>query len=90
MPCSYCLNADVDDELTSDCDLSYHSVGRCSFPYRFMMRSGDGKPIALELEVWDHHWQRVGVYVPKYCPECGRYLVEHEKYMKGKVKSNGC
>lgn len=79
-PCYMCDNAWVDDELNFNNDLSYYSVGDCCDNKRMMFRSGAKKPTSLLIEEYDEQvkqWITVGVYQPKFCPNCGRELFEN-------------
>lgn len=80
-PCRMCHNARLDDELTDDNDGAYISVGKTATHYRIGIGSGMGKPLRIEFEHWDDKRQEnivVGRYLPKFCPECGRPIVEYE------------
>ena len=80
-PCRMCYNARLDDELTDDNDGSYISVGKTAKYYRIGIGSGMGKPLRMEFEHWNEKRQEnvvVGRYLPKFCPECGRPIVEYE------------
>jgi len=74
--CEMCLDASIDPELNNDNDLSFISIGECAKEYRMLLRSGDGKPVAILVERWRDAtgWQTIGCYQPKYCPNCGREL----------------
>ena len=92
--CKFCFNARIykptdeermdpySTELTDENDFSSCSVGHCfSRNRRFMIDSGHGHPVKIVFEEWTEkmpEWHRVGVYYPKYCPECGRRLDEYE------------
>ena len=92
--CKYCFNARVykptDEELmdpfatelTDENDSSSCGVGHCfTRNRRFMINSGNGQPVNIEFEEWTEkmpEWHRVGIYYPKYCPECGRRLDEYD------------
>lgn len=73
--CDFCLNATWCSELESDNDLGYRSVGDCASGYAAYIRTGARMPTVLMVEVpaKDNVW----LYSPKYCPECGRRLVEN-------------
>lgn len=93
--CKYCFNSRIyepsDEEvmspfysyLTDKNDFSSCSVGHCYDKHRrFMISSGNGMPVKLEFEMFDSSndgWYPLGVYYPKFCPECGRRLNEYEK-----------
>lgn len=80
--CKFCLNASVDDELTSDNDLSFLPVGKVLEGYSIYIRSGSNKPTALVISAWNKTRQvneDIGIYEMKYCPNCGRYLFENNK-----------
>lgn len=81
MACRMCINAYVNPDLTGVNDLSYSSVGEWYDGYRIMLRSGDDRPTALEFEGigQDRCWHLLSFYEPKFCPNCGRRLIENEK-----------
>lgn len=77
-PCFLCDNAKVNTEITSENDLSYHVLGSVYRGYRLLFRSGNNKPTAILIEgIEDAGWVTIGEYVPKYCPNCGRKLLEN-------------
>lgn len=82
--CGYCYNARLEPEctdLSDDNDFSSACIGESSKGFRFMLSSGCGRPVRIELEYWSdslHMWLTVGHYYPKFCPECGRKLDEYE------------
>ena len=78
--CFMCDNACVNGELTDENDLSYHGVGECQEKFRIIIGSGDGKPMRILFEQWGgKYWGTIGIYEPKFCPNCGRELVEYRK-----------
>lgn len=80
-PCHMCDSAFVNEELTRYDDLSYVSLGNFFLGYRAIIRSGDGKPVEILIEQWnDQVWEEVGRYRPKFCPNCGRELVENQQF----------
>ena len=82
-PCHMCDSAFVNEELTRYDDLSYVSLGNFFLGYRAMIRSGDGKPVEILIEQWnDQVWEEVGRYRPKFCPNCGRELVENQQFKR--------
>ena len=91
--CKYCFNARIykpteeemmdpfNTELTDENDSSSCGVGHCSKDTRFMITSGYGAPLRIEVDRWNDsvkEWHTVGRYYPKYCPECGRLLDEYD------------
>ncbi len=81
MPCTYCNNATVDDGLTSENDLSFISIGHIEKGYTLYFRSGDNRFTGIDISHFfegREYSNTIGYYVPKYCPECGRYLKENE------------
>ena len=79
--CGMCLNAYTDEELNSDNDLSYFTIGKCEDGYRMLFRTGDGRPTGVVVEKWfeSSGWHSIGFYQPKFCPNCGRELKENEQ-----------
>ncbi|MBP1559724.1 MAG: hypothetical protein J6C96_00550 [Oscillospiraceae bacterium] len=81
-PCSMCVNAKVDDELTDENDFSSISVGESAQGCRMSINSGNGRPVCIEVEEWDdnsHQNVVIASYYPKYCPNCGRELLEYSE-----------
>lgn len=81
-PCEMCDNARISDnpELTDETDGSYFTVGTSAEGYRIMYGAG-GIPPRLLFEAWNEQisrWDTIGFYLPKYCPNCGRKIVEWE------------
>lgn len=83
--CDYCKNAYTDEDLNHDNDLSYMSVGKCNEGHRAFFRTGAKGYTALLVEqgnepIWEYH--------PKFCPNCGRRLLENELKARG-GRNNG-
>lgn len=82
--CPFCLNArsDPDGELSDYNDLSYLSIGFCDPVFHGLamyLRSGDGRPVEIVADAlcpWIHERMVVASYYPKFCPECGRPLMD--------------
>lgn len=80
--CKYCCNASVEPELTHDNDLSYLTVGKSLEGTNLYFRSGNGQPTAIVVSQWNqdrNENEDVAIYEMKYCPECGRKLIENKK-----------
>lgn len=49
--------------------------------YNIVIESGVGKPLKIEVTFWteyDKIGHEIGIYEPKFCPECGRKLVKQQ------------
>lgn len=80
--CHMCDNAEINEELTKFNDYSACTIGSFDRECRIMLTSGMGKPLRIEIDRWNNkkqQWESIGVYHPKYCPECGREIVEYKK-----------
>lgn len=92
--CKYCFNARIykpteeelmdpfATELTDENDSSSCGVGHATSHLRYMISSGHGDPVRIEIDEFIdkyQEWRTVGKYYPKYCPECGRKLDEYDK-----------
>lgn len=78
--CDKCMNAFVEPELEPDYDFASRSIGDSSNGYRMMLNTGARRKTHISLERWNENhqqWETEGIYVPKYCPECGRELKEN-------------
>lgn len=76
--CRFCHNAFVDPELDHDNDLSYLPIGKCAEGYYMFLRSGSRIPTAVFLDkAKEGGCQTIAVFLPRYCPICGRYLFEN-------------
>lgn len=86
-PCFLCDNARVNDELTDENDLHYHTIGKFEDGFRALIGTGDGKPLRILLEQRrclyksrpEKEWVTVGIYEPQFCPNCGRELSEYRR-----------
>lgn len=79
--CRFCHNATVDGDLTSENDFSSCGIGSMDKGYLMYLSTGGGRPTELEVFRWNVTNQRndlIGSYRPKFCPECGRKLVEND------------
>lgn len=88
--CGFCLNAFVDDELTHETDMSARDVGTAFDGFRFMLVSGNRLPVRIELDRFSsdlQRWVTVGVFLPRFCPMCGRELSEFNIDERGRSYS---
>lgn len=74
--CDFCRNAFTDGDLSHDNDLSYSPIGAVEPSYRAFLRTGDRRKTAIMVEYGS---ELAFIYAPKYCPECGRHLLENER-----------
>lgn len=91
MSCHFCYNAHVwakepkieedyfDEGLNDDNDGSSCNIGHCSKNFDMMFNSGMGRACNIEIRKWHegYGWAPIGYYYPKFCPECGRELIEY-------------
>ena len=76
--CRLCDNAKINSDLLPNEDFSSRDMGLNLPGHRIMLSSGAGLPLRIESEEWNgDSWHMVGKYYPKYCPECGRKIVEY-------------
>lgn len=75
-PCSMCMSAWNTEGLTSENDLSYHTLTETNNGYRMILRSGARKPVTILMEKYrdGEGWGKIGYYRPLYCPNCGRKI----------------
>ena len=72
-----------DEGLNDSNDFGSSTIGvSCSLPngspHQIYINSGAGKATNIEVCEWyNGRWHTVGVYYPKFCPECGRPLDEY-------------
>lgn len=81
-PCYVCNNARLDPELTDYNDFNSGTIGSFSKDCRIMLTSGFGNPLRIEIARWNdsiQQWVDIGIYYPKFCPECGREIWEYRK-----------
>lgn len=79
-PCYMCDSARVSSDLERGFDFSAVSVGITDDRERFMILSGNDQAVRIVFERFNDvygHWSGCGSYYPKYCPNCGRELLEY-------------
>lgn len=79
MLCGKCLNSKIDSEMSANFDFSSFTIGKLEDGFRIMYESGGTEPPRVIFERWIEEckmWACVGTYYPKYCPECGRSIIE--------------
>ena len=75
--CHFCSNAHVDGYLNHDTDFFSATMGHADKGFQIMLNSGNHRPNHIEFNQWNEEvkrWITVGIYYPKFCPECGREL----------------
>ncbi len=88
--CHFCFNARVcppsDDPyetpLTDENDFGSFGIGNCKNGYSLMIHTGYGRQQNITARKWNDKigmWLDIGVYEPKFCPECGRKLDEYKE-----------
>ena len=78
--CNFCCNSTVEPELTSENDFSAISVGNMEKGFHMYLSTGYARPTAIVVSRWNERFkvnEDIGVYKMKYCPECGRKLIEN-------------
>ena len=81
-PCNFCDNAFFNNELTDDNDFSSFTIGSSLSDNRLMLSVGAGKPLRITSEHYDYEyrgWIFNSAYYPKFCPECGRQIIEYQR-----------
>ena len=76
--------------LDNSNDMCSITIGNSSSKHQMYFNSGNGKPCHIEICEWKDNgyhgkpgWATVGIYYPKFCPECGRPLTEYKIGEKG-------
>lgn len=71
-------------------DYSSATIGNKTDRFQIFLNSGGGTPVNIELCQWKETgyrgqpgWSTVGIYYPKFCPECGRLLDEYKIGKRG-------
>lgn len=75
-----CDNARINDRLLYDNDYSAILLNDSTDGnLRMLICSGWQKPLRIDVEVWlNDLWCVACRYYPKYCPNCGRKIVEYQ------------
>lgn len=73
-----------DEGLHDNNDSSASTVGNSAAGFQIFLNSGGGSAVNIELCQWKENgyrgqpgWATIGIYYPKFCPECGRNLNEY-------------
>ncbi len=71
-------------------DASAATIGSKTNGFQIFLNTGGGTPVNIELCQWKENgykgnpgWATIGVYYPKFCPECGRPLNEYRIDRRG-------
>jgi len=81
-PCHMCNNALIDEDLSEDTDYSAFTLAiNKDENIRLMLCSGNRKPLRIEVETWreNYGWAKIDEYLPRYCPNCGREILEYNR-----------
>ena len=77
-------------ELDDTNDASSSTIGNSTNGFQLYFNSGNGKPCNIEICQWKENgyrgrpgWATIGIYYPKFCPECGRPLDEYKVDERG-------
>lgn len=97
--CKFCFNAHVwaslpkteedyyDTGLDDSNDFRSATIGYSDTDFQMYLNTGNGKPTNIEVCTWiKDRWVTVAEYYPKYCPECGRELIEHRTKEEEELK----
>jgi len=77
--CWYCASCRTQHDLDPDTDFHSSTVGDVERGYSIMYSCGFHQGPRIEMRAWNdkiNMWDTVGIYKPKYCPECGRHITE--------------
>lgn len=83
--CRWCNSYRIDPDLNPDNDFHAGCIGTTTDKNQIMMCSGYNEAPRIEFNRWnpsDQRWHTVGIYYPKFCPECGREISEWPKRHK--------
>ena len=82
--CDFCRNANTDDELSHDNDLSYMCCGRViDDNYQIHLRTGDKRKTLIIIDQkTERGWKPIAEIIPNNCPFCGRILIENKMYRR--------
>lgn len=79
-----------DTGLDDTNDMCSATIGSTTDGFQMFLNSGGGEPVNIELCQWKDNgyrgqpgWVTIGVYYPKFCPECGRQLEEYSINERG-------
>lgn len=80
----------LDEGLHDNNDSSTATVGSKTPGFQIFLNSGGGEAVNIELCQWQEKgyqgkpgWSTIGIYYPKFCPECGRKLSEYNITERG-------
>jgi hypothetical protein len=73
-----------DEGLHDKNDMSTATIGNKTDGFQLFLNSGGGEATNIEICQWKENgyrgqpgWSTIGIYYPKFCPECGRKLDEY-------------
>jgi hypothetical protein len=86
MSCRFCANNRTNPEWELDEEQVCYAmtIGDTENGYRIMFNKNPYRPLEIEFDKWNGQlnppiWQAVGIYYPKFCPECGRKIDEYDR-----------
>ena len=78
-------------------DASSNTIGSSTNGFQLYFNSGNGEPCNIEVCEWKENgykgrpgWATIGIYYPKFCPECGRELSEYKISERGSNYERKC
>lgn len=85
--CKYCKNAFTDLRLDRRHDLQYIQIGKAeNGTVAFMRSSAEYKPpVSIVVQQYREDIQQnvdIAIITPKYCPFCGRKIIENKQFWK--------
>lgn len=92
MGCDFCRTAFSDERLDKGQDFSAGSIGKCDngFCAYIIGTASFDPPVEIRVSQWNAQHKRnhdIFHFTPKYCPMCGRLIVENGSYLHSVLPS---